>query len=84
MAEYTTLTRSLFFAEVNVRSFRTFVAMERVKTTLDIPLGPPVYLKSQFAGMPAMHHFFPLHQTRQWIAPPGAARQLSKRPQVGG
>ncbi|WP_296659144.1 Lrp/AsnC family transcriptional regulator [Paraburkholderia sp.] len=38
MAEYTALTRTLFFAEGNVRSFRTFVAMERVKMTLDIPV----------------------------------------------
>ncbi|MDR5809254.1 Lrp/AsnC family transcriptional regulator [Caballeronia sp. LZ019] len=38
MAEYTALTRSLFFAEGNVRSFRTFVAMERVKTTLHVPV----------------------------------------------
>jgi Lrp/AsnC family leucine-responsive transcriptional regulator len=45
MAEYTTLTRSLFFAEGNVRSFRTFVAMERVKTTLDISLGLSTNLK---------------------------------------
>jgi DNA-binding Lrp family transcriptional regulator len=39
MAEYTALTRALFFADGNVRSFRTFVAMERVKTTLDVPVG---------------------------------------------
>ncbi|WP_321892939.1 Lrp/AsnC family transcriptional regulator [Paraburkholderia tropica] len=39
MAEYTALTRSLFFAEGNVKSFRTFVAMERVKTTLNVPVG---------------------------------------------
>ncbi|MFT4063876.1 Lrp/AsnC family transcriptional regulator [Paraburkholderia sp.] len=39
MAEYTALTRTLFFAEGNVRSFRTFVAMERVKVTLDVPIG---------------------------------------------
>lgn len=38
MAEYTALTRTLFFAEGNVRSFRTFVAMERVKVTLDVPV----------------------------------------------
>ncbi|MGF6572541.1 Lrp/AsnC family leucine-responsive transcriptional regulator [Paraburkholderia sp. GAS333] len=36
MDEYTSLTRSLFFAEGNVKSFRTFVAMERVKTTLNV------------------------------------------------
>jgi Lrp/AsnC family transcriptional regulator, leucine-responsive regulatory protein len=39
MAEYTALTRTLFFAEGNVQSFRTFVVMERVKTTLDVPVG---------------------------------------------
>lgn len=38
MAEYTALTRTLFFAEGNVKSFRTFVAMERVKTTLNVPI----------------------------------------------
>jgi DNA-binding Lrp family transcriptional regulator len=38
MAEYTALTRSLFFAEGNVKSFRTFVAMERVKVTLNVPI----------------------------------------------
>lgn len=38
MAEYTALTRSLFFAEGNVRSFKTFVAMERVKATLHVPI----------------------------------------------
>jgi Lrp/AsnC family transcriptional regulator, leucine-responsive regulatory protein len=38
MAEYTALTRTLFFAEGNVQSFRTFVVMERVKTTLDVPV----------------------------------------------
>ncbi|WP_374954966.1 Lrp/AsnC family transcriptional regulator [Paraburkholderia sp. BL21I4N1] len=38
MAEYTALTRSLFFAEGNVKSFRTFVAMERVKITLNVPV----------------------------------------------
>ncbi|SAL04309.1 AsnC family transcriptional regulator [Caballeronia calidae] len=39
MAEYTALTRTLFFTEGNVRSFRTFVAMERVKVTLNVPIG---------------------------------------------
>jgi Lrp/AsnC family transcriptional regulator, leucine-responsive regulatory protein len=38
MEEYTGLTRTLFFAEGNVKHFRTFVAMERVKTSLDVPL----------------------------------------------
>lgn len=40
MAEYSALTRTLFFTGGNVRSFRTFVAMERVKAALTIPLGP--------------------------------------------
>ncbi|WP_144107480.1 Lrp/AsnC family transcriptional regulator [Paraburkholderia sp. BCC1886] len=39
MDEYTSLTRSLFFAEGNVKSFRTYVAMERVKSTLNVPVG---------------------------------------------
>lgn len=38
MSEYTGLTRVLFFAEENVKSFRTFVAMERIKVTLNIPV----------------------------------------------
>jgi DNA-binding Lrp family transcriptional regulator len=38
MAEYTALTRTLFFAQGNVKSFRTFVAMERVKMTLNVPI----------------------------------------------
>jgi DNA-binding Lrp family transcriptional regulator len=38
MDQYTSLTRSLFFAEGNVKHFRTYVAMERVKATLQIPL----------------------------------------------
>lgn len=32
MASYEVLTRRLFFANSNVRKFRTFVAMNRVKT----------------------------------------------------
>ncbi len=32
MASYEVLTRRLFFANSNVRKFRTFVAMDRVKT----------------------------------------------------
>jgi Lrp/AsnC family leucine-responsive transcriptional regulator len=39
MAQYESLTRSLFFDSGNVRRFRTYVAMERVKTSLRIPLG---------------------------------------------
>ena len=38
MLEYTALTRSLFFTEGNVKHFRTFVAMERVKLSLDVQL----------------------------------------------
>jgi Lrp/AsnC family transcriptional regulator, leucine-responsive regulatory protein len=38
MEEYTRLTRSLFFAEGNVKHFRTFVSMERVKVSLQVPL----------------------------------------------
>ena len=34
MAEYERLTRELFFAESNVKSFRTMVAMERSKVSL--------------------------------------------------
>lgn len=34
MAEYEALTRRLFFADANVKRFRTFVAMDRVKTSL--------------------------------------------------
>ena len=34
MAEYQQLTRQLFFAEANVKSFRTMVAMERSKVSL--------------------------------------------------
>jgi DNA-binding Lrp family transcriptional regulator len=39
MQEYSALTRSLFFVEEgNVRHFRTFVAMERVKVSLNVPI----------------------------------------------
>lgn len=38
MTEYTALTRSLFFESGNVRSFRTFVAMQRVKVSLHVPV----------------------------------------------
>ncbi|OZI38590.1 AsnC family transcriptional regulator [Bordetella genomosp. 10] len=37
MTQYTQLTRKLFFQNNNVRSFRTFVAMDCVKATLDVP-----------------------------------------------
>ncbi len=39
MAEYEALTRRLFFADSNVKRFRTFVAMDRVKVGLTAPLG---------------------------------------------
>jgi DNA-binding Lrp family transcriptional regulator len=38
MEEYTELTRTLFFAGGNVKSFRTCVSMENVKTNGAIPL----------------------------------------------
>lgn len=38
MAEYVALTRELFFAEGNVKSFRTLVAMERAKASLAVPV----------------------------------------------
>ena len=39
MAEYEALTKRLFFANNNVKRFRTFVAMDRVKVGLTVPLG---------------------------------------------
>lgn len=38
MAEYEALTRRLFFAEGNVKRFRTLVVMDRVKTDWTLPL----------------------------------------------
>ena len=38
MHDYEALTRKLFFQNNNVKSFRTFVAMERVKISLSLPL----------------------------------------------
>lgn len=38
MVAYEALTQRLFFENDNVRRFRTFVTMDRVKTTLRIPL----------------------------------------------
>jgi len=38
MAEYEEMTRRLFFADENVRKFRTFVTMDRVKTGTHIPV----------------------------------------------
>lgn len=37
MADYEDFTRRLFFANNNVRKFRTFVAMDRVKVGLGVP-----------------------------------------------
>ncbi|GAB4301010.1 MAG: Lrp/AsnC family transcriptional regulator [Roseovarius sp.] len=39
MADYEALTRRLFFANNNVKRFRSFVSMDRVKVGLTIPLG---------------------------------------------
>jgi Lrp/AsnC family leucine-responsive transcriptional regulator len=39
MAEYTSLTRELFFADGNVRRFNTSVVMDRVKVSLAVPAG---------------------------------------------
>jgi DNA-binding Lrp family transcriptional regulator len=36
MDEYVRLSRELFFAEGNVKSFRTLVAMERAKVSLAV------------------------------------------------
>lgn len=45
MGDYEALTRRLFFANSNIKRFRTFVVMDRVKTAttlaLDGVLGPP-------------------------------------------
>lgn len=40
MEQYQELTRELFFQNNNVKRFRTFVSMSRVKVTLDVPIGP--------------------------------------------
>ncbi|MGO4870822.1 MAG: Lrp/AsnC family transcriptional regulator [Roseiarcus sp.] len=39
MGEYEALTRRLFFDNSNVKKFSTFVAMDRVKAGLAVPLG---------------------------------------------
>ena len=39
MADYEALTKRLFFANNNVKRFRTFVAMDRVKVGLTVPIG---------------------------------------------
>ena len=38
MDEYVALSRELFFAKGNVKSFRTLVAMERAKVSLAVPV----------------------------------------------
>ena len=38
MTEYEALTRRLFFANPNIKKFRTLVAMDRVKAGLTVPL----------------------------------------------
>lgn len=38
MAAYEALTRRLFFANPNIRKFRSFVAMDRVKAGLGVPV----------------------------------------------
>lgn len=40
MAEYEQLTKRLFFQNPNVKKFRTFVAMDRVKAGMTVPLAP--------------------------------------------
>jgi Lrp/AsnC family transcriptional regulator, leucine-responsive regulatory protein len=37
MSEFEALTRELFFAEGNVKRFRTLVVMDRAKMTLEVP-----------------------------------------------
>lgn len=39
MDQYTALTRELFFASNNVKRFKSLVAMERAKVSLQVPLG---------------------------------------------
>lgn len=39
MSDYEALTRRLFFENNNVKRFRTFVSMERVKVGMTVPLG---------------------------------------------
>jgi len=39
MADYEALTRRLFFGNNNVKRFRTFVSMERVKVGMEIAIG---------------------------------------------
>lgn len=37
MADYEALTRRLFFGNRNIRKFKTFVVMDRVKVGLSVP-----------------------------------------------
>lgn len=39
MKEYESLTRSLLFANENVKRFKTLVAMDTIKATLAVPIG---------------------------------------------
>ena len=41
MAQYTALTRQLFFQSNNVKRFRTLVTMDPVKASLDVPVSRP-------------------------------------------
>jgi len=41
MEHYTALTRQLFFTNNNVKRFKTFVVMNRVKVGLTVPLPAP-------------------------------------------
>lgn len=54
MAQYTELTRQLFFRNNNVKRFKTLVAMSRVKVGLEVPveanLGPQPPLESAPQG----------------------------------
>ena len=36
--QYVSLAHQLFHANINVKSFKTLVAMNRVKTSMDVPI----------------------------------------------
>ncbi|MDM0042343.1 MULTISPECIES: Lrp/AsnC family transcriptional regulator [Variovorax] len=38
MSEYEKLTRELFFSAGNIKTFKTYVAMQRIKVSLNVPL----------------------------------------------
>lgn len=38
MSEYEKLTRELFFTAGNIKAFKTYVAMQRIKVSLNVPL----------------------------------------------